>query len=223
MNSYKVYRGELVELSLSGHIHFSGMLIDTGPDIMVIYNGHDFIYIPIIHIQYVNFEYENKNNNDIAKPDDIPIGDRQASISFRKILNNAKGIFTEIYVTGQQSIHGYITNIMNDYFVFYSPVYKTMFIPLHHLKFLKPYNSHERPYALDNEELPLTPSTVSLSRTFEEQCKKYIGKITIFDMGHDPTKIGKLTKIENSQIELVIARQQAISINSNHVKSLHFP
>jgi hypothetical protein len=221
MDLFKKYIGKPIELSISGQVTVTGILLDEGSDILVVYNGEDYIYIPILHIHYINFQYENEE--DIETPDSIPIKDQNEAISFRKILNNAKGIFVELYITDHPSLHGYITHVMNDYFIFFSPVYKTIFIPLQHLKLLIPYHTHQRPYDLDNQELPLNPSNISLSRTFEEQCKKYIGKMTVFDLGKDPRKVGKLTKLQNGQIELIIARHQAIYLNFNHIKAVHFP
>ncbi len=207
---------------MSGNLVISGILIDTGSNIVVIYDGEDFLYIPLIHVHYINFNCEN-DTGEISKPDEDPIGNQEDSISLRNTLNNAKGVFTEIFVTSNQSIHGYVTNVMNDYFVFFSPVHKTLYVPLQHLKWLKPYKQSHRPYSLDNEELPLIPTSTPLSRTFEEQCKRNIGKAAVFDLGKDPNKIGKLIKIENGQIELVLARNQTIYTNLQHVKTLHFP
>ena len=77
------------------------------------------------------------------------------AISYRKILMTAKGMFVKVYVTENKSIHGYISSIMNDYFIFYSPAYKAMFVSMDHLKYLIPYPPITTPYSLDN--LPLNP------------------------------------------------------------------
>ncbi|TCP24507.1 hypothetical protein EV207_1244 [Scopulibacillus darangshiensis] len=221
MEHFRNFIGETVEVVMSGNHYINGILIDNGPDIIVIYDGDDFLYIPLIHIQFINFN--NSEEYDFEKPEDVPIGDKDDSISLRKVLNNAKGIFTEVFVTSNQSIHGYVTSVMNDYLVFFSPVYKEIFIPLNHIKWLMPYNISERPYALNKEEFPITPSNIPLARTFAQQCKKYIGQIVIFDLGNNPNKIGKLVKVDDSQIELIIARNQSIFTNINHVKTVHLP
>jgi hypothetical protein len=222
LRNFDSYIGETVELTASGNIKISGILIDTGSNIVVLYDGKDFLYIPLVHVHFIDF---NSDHTDpIDQPDQMPtwIQDDQ-SISLRKVLNNARGVFTEIFVTSNQSIHGYVTNVMNDYFTFFSPVHKTMFIPLQHLKWLIPYPHSHRPYSLSNADLPLTPSNVPASRTFEEQCKRHIGKVAIFDMGKHPNKIGKLVNVENGYVEIIIARNKTIFTNLQHVQTVQIP
>jgi hypothetical protein len=143
-------------------------------------------------------------------------------MSLRKVLTSAKGMFTEIYVTSNQPLHGYITSIMNNYFVFYSPVYKTMLISLNHLKWLIPYTYNQRPYSLTNEDFPLKPVPFSLARSFDIQLEKHIGELVIFNIGDNPNLIGKLQSVQDSFIELITARQEAVYLNLSHIKTIHF-
>lgn len=220
MSIFNKLIGETVELSISGKKNITGILIDIGSDIIVIYDGKQYLYVSKMHIHRLNStDYETE----IEKPEILPIGSEEESYSLRKVLMNAKGLFSEVFITSNQSIHGYITNIMNDYFIFYSPVYKIMLVPMQHLKWLIPYHVNERPYTLSDEELPLVPFQMSLARTFSEQCKKYEDKLVIFDLGIDPNKIGKLVKMDNSQIQLTIGRNETVFINIQHIKTLHLP
>ena len=57
-------------------------------------------------------------------------------------------------LAGNAPIHGYVTSVMNDYIVFYSPVYKTVYISLKHLKWLIPYKENQVPYALNKMNSP---------------------------------------------------------------------
>lgn len=214
--------GEYVYVKLIGEKRFKGLLVDVGNDIVVIYNGTDYIYISLYHIQY--YKFVNSLVVEIQKPEmDSTIKRESPSISLRKVLSTSKGIFTEIYVTGAHSIHGYVTSVMNDYFVFYSPVYKTVYISLKHLKWLTPYQENQVPYALNKNELPVNPLNITLARTFEEQLIKMVGKIMVFDFGEYENKIGKMTKVEDSHIELIKARDEKMYLNLQHVKSVHFP
>ncbi|MCF6136631.1 DUF2642 domain-containing protein [Pseudalkalibacillus berkeleyi] len=222
LNNFDNYIGEHVKMTASGKVLLSGILVDTGSNIVVLYDGQDFLYIPLVHVHYLDFNSDDGET--INPPDHMPTWIQEDhSISLRKILTNAKGVFTEIFVTSNQSIHGYVTNVMNDYFTFFSPVHKTMFIPLQHLKWLIPYPYSHRPYSLSNKDLPLTPSNVPASRTFEEQCKRHLGKVAIFDMGKHPNKIGKLVKVENGYVEIIIARNKTIFTNLQHVQTVQFP
>lgn len=220
MSIFNKLIGETVELSISGNKTVTGILIDIGSDIIVIYDGKQYLYVPKIHIHRIN---STDIETDIEKPESLPIGSEEESYSLRKVLMNAKGLFAEVFITSNQSIHGYITTIMNDYFTFYSPVYNIMLIPMQHLKWLIPYHMGERPYTLSNEELPLVPFQMSLARTFSEECKKYKDKLVIFDLGNDPNKIGKLVSMDNSQIQLTIGRNETVFINIQHIKTLHLP
>ncbi|WNB92888.1 DUF2642 domain-containing protein [Bacillus sp. NEB1478] len=224
MSIFNQLIGKTVKLSVSGNKGskaITGMLIDYGSDIVVLFNGERYIYLPKLHIQSINHCYDIEM--EISRPDSIPIASDEETLSLRKVLMNAKGLFSEIFITSNLSIHGYITNILNDYFIFYSPVYKMMLIPLHHLKWLTPYEDSERPYDLSNEELPLLPFHVPMARTFTEQCKKYEGKLVIFDLGKDSNRIGKLVKIENNQIQLTVGRNETVFINVQHIKTIHLP
>ncbi|HEX7065112.1 MAG TPA: DUF2642 domain-containing protein [Bacillales bacterium] len=224
MKEFENHLGKLVKIEISGNIVHHGRLVDCGLDILVIYNGRDYLYIPSLHIQHFKENIDNDElESQISGKTESPISDDLNKISYRKILGNAKGGFVEIYVTGKQTIHGYITNIMNDYFTFYSPVYKTMFISMDHMKWLMPYNSVRTPYSLKKDQLPVIPSSISLSRTLEEQLKKIEGKLVVFDIAENPDKIGLLQKIENKTIELITAREERIYLNQRHLKTVHMP
>lgn len=221
MSIFNNFVEETVDLFISGNKSITGIMIDIGSDVIVIFDGEDFIYIPKLHIHRINTntEYETE----IKKPENSPIDLVDETYSLRKVLTNAKGLFSELFITSNQSIHGYITNIMNDYFIFYSPVYKMMLIPMNHLKWLIPYKESERPYTLSNEELPLVPLNTALARTYTEQLKKYEGKLVIFDLGKDPNKIGKLVKVDQNQLQLITGRNKSMHLNIQHIKTLHLP
>lgn len=218
---YKNQIGELIKLELTNKKQFYGTLIDIGSDIIVFHNNYDFIYIPMLHIKNVRLLTKEEEES-ISKPESIVDMPFEEELSLRKILNSAKGLFTEIYVTGNQPIHGYITGVMNNYISFYSPVFKTILISLQHIKWLIPYSANERPYGLGNEDLPVHPSNVSLARTFEVQIEKMIGKLVVFNVGENESLIGKILNVDNKFIELMIARENKICLNHTHIKTIHF-
>ena len=108
-------------------------------------------------------------------------------------------------------------------YCFYSPVYKTVYISLKHLKWLIPYKENQVPYALNKNELPVNPLNITLARTFEEQLIKMAGKIMVFDLGEESNKIGKMAKIDEGHIEISKARDAKMYVNIQHVKSVHCP
>jgi len=215
-------KGKKVEIEISGKTLFQGILIDIGPDIVVIYNGKDYLYIPFFHIHNLRADDLIELEMD-GTPPEMPIMEESKNISYRKTLMNAKGKFLEIFVTGNRSIHGYVTSVLNDYFVFYSPVYKTMLVSLNHLKWLTPYQSNITPYTLPNEDLPVQPTNIPLQRSMEDQLRKLEGNLVVFDLGDHPHKIGLLKLVNHNIAELNIASGETIFWKVPHIKVVHWP
>ena len=217
----KTLIGKNVDIELSGKSLFTGILTDVGPDILVLYNGQAFYYIPMLHVHRIQLN-TNKNEQTESTEEKSLVEDTEI-VSYRSMLTNAKGVFSEVYVTGNLTYHGYIIQVLTDYIVFYSPVYKTMYISLSHLKWLTPYNQNISPYTLTNEKLPVKPSSAPLVRSLEEQLKKEIGELAVFDGGGEMQKIGLLKQIEDQCIELVNANGTTVFLRLNHLKSVYFP
>ena len=213
--------GKYIKLEISGKKIISGLLVDIGSDLWVVFNGNDYLYIPIIHIQNWQFLKHDEIAEISFNDEPTPIYNHNEEISLRKTLTAAKGIFTEIYVTSNQALHGYIISIMNNYFVFYSPIYKTMFISLHHLKWLIPYTSNQRPYGLSNSSLPVNPSGHTFARSFEVQIEKCVGELIVFNIGENENVIGKVQGIKNNFVELISAKEDPVFVNMQHIKTVH--
>ena len=212
--------GEQVSLLLSGHRLFNGILTDMGSDIVVLYNGEKYIYIPRLHVHSINRNKELEDH--VRQPIDSSMVEDLDLISYRRTLIDAKSSFLEIDVTGNLTYHGYIMNVLDDYFVFYSPVFKQMLISLSHLKWLSPYQKNISPYNLGQENIPVKPANVSHLCSLENQLKREVGKLVIFDGGSNPLKIGILSNIDQNMIELLLANGNSIYLNLDHIKSTHF-
>lgn len=227
MSHLDQFMNKQVEVKISGKNGCTGKLIDVGLDVLVLVESDSrFYYIPLVHVQNLKESSLITNEADSSAEKAIDCQDdglHTKNLSFRTILTNAKSRFVEIYVTGNKTVHGYVTSIMNDYFVFYSPVYKAMFVSMNHVKWLLPYRTELTPYTLSNSLLPVNPVHLSLSRTFEEQCKTCEGKLVIFDLGDDPNKTGLLRKADKQIIELVIANGDKVCWNLQHVKTASLP
>ena len=217
----KSNRGKYIKLELSGKKYISGLLCDIGSDIWVIFNGTDYLYIPAIHIQNWQFMKQDEIDEISFSDEPAPIYNNNEEISLRKTLTAARGIFTEVFVTSNQSLHGYIISIMNNYFVFYSPIYKTMFISLNHLKWLIPYSNNQRPYGLSNANLPVNPSNITFARSFEVQIEKLKGELIVFNIGENENVIGKIQGINSNFIELIGAKEDPVYLNLQHIKTVH--
>lgn len=217
----QIYLQQPVSLFISGsRVPVKGTLIDLGNDILVLHNGTQFLYVPLVHIQQLT--RCPASETDFGSPPDPPL-EETAELSYRKVLMNAKGMFSELYITGNQSVHGYVTSIMNDFFVFYSPMYRSLFVSMRHLKTLIPYDDQTTPYALEQEKFPVNPTPASLARTFEQQLKKFEGEFVVLDLGEHPGKIGLLKSVTGNMAELVTADGSSTFIHLDHVKTIHKP
>jgi hypothetical protein len=221
-NVYSAFTGEAVMIELTGKKTINGYLIEVGSEVMIVYNGDDYIYISTSHIK--NMAVVSKDTIGIDEPSVSPQLEQEDQLSLRKILTTAKGVFLEIYTTGNQSIHGYITGIMNNYFAFYSPVYKTMYISLQHLKWLIPYSTNLSPYRLSKENLPVNPSnSITLARSFEVQLEKLSGHLVVLNLGVQEEMIGKIERVSDNIMELITAKGESTYLNMQHIQTVHLP
>jgi hypothetical protein len=215
--------GKTIEVEISRDIFLKGTLLDSGLDIIVMYDDKNqhFLYIPFVHVQKLKETILGEEDSSYQPPSERPI--ETDPISFRKALMIAKGLFVQVYVTGNKSIHGYLTSIMNDYFVFHSPVYKTMFIAMKHVKWLIPYPPNATPYSLNNENLPFQPVSTPLARSFDEQLKKFENQLVIIDGGENTEQIGLLQKVRNNKVILITAERETVYRNIEHIKTIQLP
>jgi len=220
LDNFKYLLNKKTHVKITPEICFDGILTDIGDDIVVVFDGQRYVYIPLVHVHKIRL---SRSDEEIGEPTGFLLSKQTESISYHTILTNAKMLFIEIHVLGNQSLHGYITDVLNDYFVFYSPIYKTMYISLDHLKWLTPCNQNITPYTLNKELLPVRPSITIASPSWEEQLKKLENNFVVFDMGEESDKIGLLKKIENNLIELITANGETVHLNLTHIKSVHAP
>ncbi|WP_313891485.1 DUF2642 domain-containing protein [Psychrobacillus sp.] len=213
---------EVVQIEISGKKLVNGTLVDLGSDMIVLFNGTDFVYIPLNHIQ--SFVVDRNNENDIQDPSEFSLiiaDENKDDLSFKEVLTQATGKNVEIYVTDGQLLHGHITCIMNDYIVFFSPIYKTMYISMKHLKWLIPYPQNECLYDMNVPNVPVQSNNHSLAISFEEQVQKYKNTLVVLNIGGNKSYIGKIKNIEKQVVEIQRARSAPFYLNLDHIKTLH--
>ena len=213
---------EIVRFEITGKKMVSGKLIDVGSDMIVLFNGMDSMYIPLNHIR--NFETDRDNEDNVQPPTELPsivAEESQEDLSFEKVLAQAKGRLVEIYVSGNQSLHGTITGIMNNYFVFQSPIYKTMYIPIEHIKWLIPFAQGHKLYGSEYNFSSSQQRMKRLHSSFEKQVEKFINKIVVLNISERESFIGKINKVEEQIVEFQSAKTSPIYLNLRHIKTLH--
>ncbi|AHV96068.1 hypothetical protein [Paenibacillus sabinae] len=221
MNLLKDLLGKQVIAMVSGLLQpLEGTLIDYGPDVVIINNGVKYLYIPAAHIRFLM-----QNTEAAASPDhvDQSLPSSQDTISLRPLVENSKGIFTEIYITGVHVLHGYIQNILDDYLLFYSPVFDTILVRMKHLKYMIPYPAKVVPYALKEDELLSNLSAVSVEPDFNRQLENMVGNFIAMDMVNDPQKVGLLKKVQAPMFELVTPNGESIFGLIDHIQTVNFP
>ncbi|QBP42854.1 DUF2642 domain-containing protein [Paenisporosarcina antarctica] len=217
MNNLSSYTGQILEIELTSKKSMTGKLMEIGSDIIVLFNGQNYVYLPMMHILCVR--KGDSTEDEFINPDSSPIQKNEDLISLKKILTNASEIFVEIFLSGNHTVYGYINQIQDDYIIFYSPAFKTIHIPIVHLKWLIPY-INKTPYQIKACQ-SLSSSEGIFASTFKEQLKTFVGKIVTFDLGKDSQKIGKINNAENNLVELITGDGQIIYLNIAHLKSLH--
>ncbi|MCM3129126.1 DUF2642 domain-containing protein [Paenibacillus provencensis] len=211
--------GKQIELSISGCKNLiQGEVIDVGNDIVVLYGDFRYVYVPLHHLQYLRL---SDNSSTVTEEPPDPSLDH-SNISYRKILMHARGIFSEISV-GDKALHGYVTSIMNDYFVFYSPLHRSVYVSVEHVKYIIPYPPNVRPFSLSQEYFPIQPTSMSLSRTLDQQLKKLKGELVTINLQDSPHRAGLLKAIDNNLMEIVEAAGSSIIMHTDHIKTIHLP
>lgn len=209
--------GQQVDVEIARSYIFSGTLIDVGHDMLVLFYQQKYLYVSLLHVKNVKVSLQSNSPSD----EEIDMDYRPVSLTFRKALENATGRFVEIYVAGNKPIHGYITSVINDYFVFYSPIYKSLYISMSHVKWLSPYRIDSTPPFPGSMFPPVHPGTVG--QTFEAQCKRFEGKMVMIDLDDQPDKIGLLQKVDNPVVEILNATGDKVYWNIQHIKTLFTP
>jgi len=144
-------------------------------------------------------------------------------LTLTNILSHAKGIHVEISVTKNLALHGVITSVMNDYFVFESPIYKTMFISTKHLKWLVPYSKDQFSYGLsENEFLSLSAiKNQSLNNTFESQMYQLRNQLVVLNLGKDFSHIGRVINVNDQIVEIQNGKSISTYFNLSHIQTVH--
>lgn len=213
---------EIVKVEVLGKKLISGTIIELGSDMLVLFNGTNFMYIPLEHIQKIETNQNNEEN--IQGPTEEPsikALEKQQDLTFKETLEIAIGRYVEIYVTDNQPLHGQITSVQDDYFVFYSPIYKTMYIPIAHLKWIIPYVQNESLYGINEKNKIVGSNSGVLANTFKKQIGNFIHRIVVLNIGGIKSHNGKINNIDEQIMEIQKARTDALYLNINHIKTLH--
>ena len=212
---------EYVTVSLIGDKLFKGIIFDSGSDIIVLFNGEDFIYIPVSHIEYI---VEDTPDAEFAEPSSflsIISNNLQKELSLDSVLKEAKGVYQELCTINKKSLHGTILDVLDDYIVFYSPIYKKIYIAKRHVKWLIPYMPNERPYDLSEAELNWQQAEKECPKYFAQQIAQLTNKLVVLNLSEKIHHIGKIKNISDTMLELQTVRAKSIHVNIAHIQTIH--
>ena len=212
---------QYVAVSLVGDKFFKGVIFDSGRDIIVLFNGEQFIYIPFIHIESIVADTPDAN---FIQPSDLPSissDQLQKGLALDDVLKEAKGIYQELGIINKKPLHGTILEVLDDYIVFNSPVYKTIYIAKKHLKWIIPYTPSERPYGLSDSEFNWQQGEKEFKKGFTQQLATLINKLVVLNLGDKIYHTGKIKNISNAMIELQTVRAKSIYVNIAHIQTIH--
>lgn len=218
MGLLKQYLGHLIDVDILGDKMHTGILVDLGPDILVLTEESKYFYIPLYHVSHLTLHPLLDTDLSVMK---ISSTSESAEITFPLILKHAKTAFCEIYLADHQKMHGHVVDIQSDYFVFKSPIDKMMMIPNIHLKWIRPFEISATPYSLKQKPIdPQNQSKLTFAQTFEEQLKLQEGSIISINDGLRTNKVGYLQKFENHILELVAADEIKHYYLDQHIKNV---
>ena len=212
---------EYVTVSLIGDKLFKGIIFDSGSDIIVLFNGEDFIYIPVSHIEYIVADTPDAEFVESPNFSSILLNNLQKDLSLDSILKEAKGIYQELCVINKKSLHGTILDVLDDYIVFYSPIYKKIYIAKRHVKWLIPYMPSERPYNLSEAELNWQQAEKEYLKYYVQQIAQLTNKLVVINLSEKIHHIGKIKNISDTMLELQTARAKSIHVNIAHIQTIH--
>ncbi len=218
---FSKFTNEIMELMLPGKRCIRGTVIETGNDILVLFNGEEYVYLPLQHIKQVRVMNPAEMETEISEPAVSPALTTEEELSFRKVLMLSKGTILELGIANSHSLYGYVHSIMNNYIVFHSFVHKTMYIPMQHIKWLIPCISEKKPYGLPLNGTMFQTSSLTLARTFDVQLEKLKGRLIVLNTGNADDLTGRLNAVEGSIAEIETARNKLIYFNIQHLKSVH--
>jgi len=221
ISTLKGLLNETVNIEVTGKMHLQGTIIDTGSDTLVIFDGNDYKYIPVLHIQ--NLTFNTDSECEIEDPSESPCIDSESidgEFSLRRILMQAVNMFTEISVIGEQSLYGYISSVKDNYIVFHSPIYKTLYIMIDHLKWLIPHPDNAWVNGFNHKNFLDNPADTKLASSFEKLITDAKGKFVVVNMGESMNCIGEIQSSKEGFIEIQPARARSLYVNMHHIKTL---
>lgn len=216
---------EIVQMGITGKRVLRGKIIDNSSEIVVLFDGEEFLYIPVCHIHEIEIDYSNEDGLQVPSSftQDKLFNSKNEEMTLLKVLAKTVGIYLEIHVLNNQPLHGYISTILQNYIVFQSPIYKTMFIPIQHLKIIVPYSQNQKPYSLSSDDFPINASNEKFPSTFEVQMKNFKNKLVILNAGEKNNYAGRILESKGTMITLQTAKGNTIHYNIQHIKTIHTP
>ncbi|ASS68935.2 MULTISPECIES: hypothetical protein [unclassified Paenibacillus] len=222
MKSEHPWQNRFVTVILEGGGRLEGLLCEMGEDMlsMFILPSRRYGYIPLVQVKELSLSpVPAPEGSPIAE--DHPYRTPSERMTYRKILLASKGSFSEIKLSSNRQLHGYLAGVMNDFLIFCAPMNGAVLVPLGSLRCLSPYPSGLAPYHLTPEQFPLRPLSLGLARSFSQQLAKLQGEFIVAGRGELPDLSGVLASIDGQLVTLTDASGSSVCLHFSAIEALH--
>ncbi|MUT67138.1 hypothetical protein [Paenibacillus sp. NEAU-GSW1] len=216
MTLFNEYIGYEISLELFGSGTHTGILIDAGPDAIVLKKDNEYMYIATKHIHFIE-SLSGGASGDLNA--DRSHESHLTGIPLSRIVSNAIGVPSQIKLDRHQYLYGTVTSVYDDYFEFASVSQGLLYVSLVHLKWIRPLPEDQQwfqpPANTEHDSAPASPST------FSEWLLSAQGSSIIIDSGTAPHKFGHLQQSDYPFLKLLTADNKTIRYNAEHIKCVN--
>ncbi|MBO7747617.1 hypothetical protein I8J29_25855 [Paenibacillus sp. MWE-103] len=210
--------GKQVLADMAGKRSVEGIVIEAGPDLLVVQDRERFIYMPLAHVQRVR---ESFGGGESGAPAPAYRGE---VASMERMLKAAEGRYVELQVGGSV-LEGFVTAVKPDYLQIYTPLYPGLIVALKHLKWLVPYPKEYDPYpsAAVGASAKDAARRQRLAESFREQVKLAEGRLALLNVGGPAEIVGMVRQAGGGMVEIGDANGESAYYLLDHLKSLYLP
>ncbi|GLX69019.1 hypothetical protein [Paenibacillus glycanilyticus] len=221
MNEFASYYSKNVIVEISGTTPVHGLLIAAGIDLVVLLREQKYYYIPMSHVHRVTLDAK-ANQEDYSHSHGISFMEQEEPLGL--MLQKAIDLFVDISVSSHKPVSGYLREIKSDYLILQSPVYRTIFVSLNHLKWLIPYSSHYMPFGQSAETVrtPMSKDLESVNK-FEDLFTFESGNKVVINFGSASEQIGIINAVGSGIVDLTDASGNNGMYPLSHIKTLFVP
>jgi hypothetical protein len=217
MKLFNPYVGKPVEIEVTGDRRMVGLLIEVGPDHMVVYKEAKYIYLPFRHVHHLRGAPVTDDQAVLAAPEQ-PV-ETNGSHTFAHLLRLSMAGLVELYLGDNLPLFGKIIDTKDDYILLDTVRHRHTYIPIFHIKWFSPCPAFPFPDD-ESREAPVLPSP---ALKWHDLLNFLAGRVVVLNLGAREEQIGLLQTFDSGVAEMVSPDSTTRCWNTDHIKSVHFP